>query len=103
MTDISRPRKAEPFENEPFTHDLVALLRECVDPAWYLETYPDVAAAGLDAVEHFTRFGARERRDPNRWFNSEWYAAVHSEVLIPLGTWTYFAGSRPRVTRCRSA
>ena len=98
MTDISRPRKAEPFENEPFTHDLVALLRECVDPAWYLETYPDVAAAGLDAVEHFTRFGARERRDPNRWFNSEWYAAVHSEVkagrLDPITHYLMHGASR---------
>lgn len=35
-----------------------------VDAAWYLATYPDVAAAGLDPQEHYDRFGRAEGRLP---------------------------------------
>jgi hypothetical protein len=34
------------------------------DPEWYLRTYPDVATSGMDAAEHYLRFGANESRDP---------------------------------------
>jgi SAM-dependent methyltransferase len=34
------------------------------DPEWYLRTYPDVATSGMDAAEHYLRFGANEGRDP---------------------------------------
>jgi hypothetical protein len=49
-------------------------LRSIVDPEWYLQRYPDVSAAGLDPVLHFSTSGAAERRDPNAWFDSVWYA-----------------------------
>ncbi|WP_289018877.1 glycosyltransferase [Desulfobacter postgatei] len=35
-----------------------------VDAKWYLEQYPDVAAAGMDAQLHYERYGAREGRLP---------------------------------------
>ncbi len=35
-----------------------------VDKKWYLETYPDVAAAGIDPVIHFEKHGRREGRIP---------------------------------------
>lgn len=35
-----------------------------VDAAWYLATYPDVAAAGMDPQEHYDRFGRAEGRLP---------------------------------------
>ena len=34
------------------------------DPKWYLETYPDVAAAGVDPEDHYRNFGAKEGRLP---------------------------------------
>ncbi|NYS60319.1 glycosyltransferase [Vreelandella salicampi] len=34
------------------------------DPAWYLQQYPDVAAAGIDPWEHFGRHGWGEGRYP---------------------------------------
>lgn len=59
---------------------LRALVRESgfFDPAWYLEKYPDVAAAGLDALDHYVRFGAAELRDPHPYFNAVWYAKHHA-------------------------
>jgi hypothetical protein len=43
------------------------------DPDWYLATYADVASAGLDPLEHYCRYGAREHRMPNAWFDDRWY------------------------------
>lgn len=34
------------------------------DPAWYLETYPDVKEAGVDPAEHYVRHGLKEGRLP---------------------------------------
>ena len=35
-----------------------------VDKEWYLDTYPDVAAAGIDPAIHFERHGRFEGRLP---------------------------------------
>jgi glycosyltransferase involved in cell wall biosynthesis len=50
------------------------------DIGWYLETYPDVAARGVDPIRHYVRHGAREGRDPNRLFSSTWYLATYPDV-----------------------
>lgn len=34
------------------------------DPIWYIETYPDVPAAGIDPWEHYCRIGRSEGRQP---------------------------------------
>lgn len=41
---------------------------------YYLERYPDVAAAGVDAVDHYLKFGGAEGRDPSDCFSSSGYA-----------------------------
>ncbi|WP_419729509.1 hypothetical protein [Lichenicola sp.] len=51
------------------------------DPDWYLKTYPDVAAAGLDPIRHFFEDGAREGRNPNAFFKTEWYLAQNQDVV----------------------
>lgn len=51
------------------------------DQAWYLESYPDVAARKVDPVSHYVRHGAREGRDPNRLFSSSWYLANNPDVM----------------------
>lgn len=58
------------------------LIRESglFDADWYLETYPDVAARGVDPLLHYLRHGAREGRDPNSLFSSSWYMATYPEV-----------------------
>ncbi len=44
------------------------------DPAYYLETYPDIAAAGIDPFEHYVNYGAKEGRNPSARFNTKFYA-----------------------------
>lgn len=64
------------------------LMAELLDPAWYLTRYPDIAASNTDPHDHFVRYGAAEKRDPNAFFDSAWYIEHHPDVaasgLIPL-------------------
>ena len=53
----------------------VASSDQGVDAAWYLATYPDVALAGMDPVEHYLRHGWGEGRDPRPDFSTTAYAA----------------------------
>jgi hypothetical protein len=47
------------------------------DAPYYLRTYPDVGAAGLDPFLHYLHFGYREYRKPNALFNPRLYANRH--------------------------
>ncbi|MDB5733330.1 MAG: glycosyl transferase family 2, partial [Variovorax sp.] len=50
------------------------------DREWYLATYPDVAARGMDAAVHYVNFGAREGRAPGPWFSGEGYLQHNPDV-----------------------
>ncbi len=50
------------------------------DDDWYRETYPDVAAAGADPLDHFMTTGWREDRQPGPGFDGRYYRAVHPDV-----------------------
>ncbi|TCK07245.1 hypothetical protein [Marinobacterium mangrovicola] len=50
------------------------------DAAWYLKTYPDVAASELTPVEHYLKFGADEGRNPSPEFDTHWYVQVNPDV-----------------------
>lgn len=64
------------------------------DRAWYLATYPDIAAAGTDPAAHYVRSGGREGRDPGPNFSSEGYLARYPDVAS--------AGANPLVHYLRS-
>lgn len=40
---------------------------------WYVQHYPDVAAAGLDPVEHYLRHGVVDGRNPSLYFDTRYY------------------------------
>jgi GT2 family glycosyltransferase/cephalosporin hydroxylase len=50
------------------------------DAAWYLGQNPDVAAAGIDPLEHYLKWGAGEGRNPNPLFQAAWYLARNPDV-----------------------
>ncbi len=65
--------------------DDAALIGEIVgsglfEPAWYLAHNADVAAAALDPATHFARFGMREGRMPNPYFDLAWYARENPDI-----------------------
>ena len=50
------------------------------DSAYYIATYPDVAASREDPFLHFMRFGTVERRNPNIMFDMGWYLDQNPDV-----------------------
>lgn len=66
-------------------HDLWAaeVLRRSVffDRTWYLATYPDVAASGIDPAEHYVRYGAPEGREPSPWFSGATYLEKNPDLV----------------------
>ena len=51
------------------------------DPQWYLKQYPDVAAAGLDPLDHYLTAGGYEGRNPSARFDSHWYLEQNPDVF----------------------
>lgn len=47
------------------------------DADWYLKTYPDVAALGMDPAEHYLKYGADMLRDPGPTFSTRFYRDTH--------------------------
>lgn len=61
---------------------------------YYVQTYPDVLLAisqGIfkSAEEHFTKYGAKEGRNPNAFFDSKYYLAQNPDVLQAVAAGTF--------------
>lgn len=50
------------------------------DADWYLETYPDIADAGVDPAEHYLKYGAEEGRLPSAYFDGNWYLQRYPDI-----------------------
>ena len=59
-----------------------------LNPEWYLQNYTDVAAANIDPLEHYLRYGWKEGRDPSDCFSTQKYLEKYSwlkeENICPL-------------------
>ena len=64
------------------------------DYVYYLQNNPDVAAAGVDAFQHFQQFGWKEGRDPNALFDTSGYLETYADVkaagINPLDHYNQF-------------
>lgn len=74
--------KSPSVQDDPREAVLARAMAGFFDTAWYLERYPDVAAADLHPLLHFLRHGLSERRDPNRFFDSAWYCEHYPDVAV---------------------
>lgn len=50
------------------------------DEAWYVARFPDVAALGLDPIDHWLRIGSRLGRSPGPAFDTAYYLATYPDV-----------------------
>lgn len=50
------------------------------DAEWYLASYPDVAARGVNPLLDYLERGGFEGRNPNPHFDSSWYLATNPDV-----------------------
>jgi hypothetical protein len=80
---------------DPFAHYLDDMLSEqreafpdlqviapsgLIDPNYYLINGSDVHEAALDPAEHFCRYGWRESRKPNIYFDMHWYLHTNPQI-----------------------
>jgi hypothetical protein len=60
----------------------------------YLATYADVAAAGINPLDHYHTFGWKEGRDPSVNFDTTSYLAAYADVdaahVDPLAHFLHF-------------
>lgn len=73
------------------------------DADYYLRRNPDVAAAGLDPVNHYIERGASELRDPGPYFSTRWYVERYPDVAAsgknPLHHFIVYGYSERRLPR----
>lgn len=50
------------------------------DAEWYTREYPDVAASGIDPLQHYAVHGTVDRRNPSAGFDAAWYLAAYPDV-----------------------
>jgi len=78
-------------------------LKEDFDERYYLQRYPDVAAANIDPIAHYIEFGSAELRDPSPSFNTKYYLAANPDVkasgMNPLLHFVIAGRSEGRITR----
>jgi len=98
------PRWAPPSPDTGRTRALEDLAASpWFDRDWYNEHYADVAAAGIDAVEHYHDHGWSEGRDPGPYFSSRFYLDTYPDAatsgMVPLLHFTRYGlkeGHLPR-------
>lgn len=67
------------WDEYKLTYDGIARLlkqADAFDADYYCKTYPDIAEAGVDPLEHWINTGVREGRDPSAWFKTGYYMRV---------------------------
>lgn len=60
--------------------DVIGTIRKDFDENYYLATYPDIAAGGINPVEHYAIHGWQEGRDPAPWFSTKGYLDIHHDI-----------------------
>src|SRR6266403_2067526 len=66
---------------DPVDRDAAVILASGLfDSSWYLAENPDVAAVGMNPVEHYVRHGWREGRDPSPSFITRGYLSANPDV-----------------------
>lgn len=76
---------------------------EWFDEQWYLDQYPDVRTAKIDAVEHYFMHGRKENRNPGAGFDTAYYLRsnpdVANSVINPLWHFIRFGRKEGRLPR----
>ena len=64
-----------------YTKDYKTVCRSGLfDRKWYLKHNPDVAAAGVDPLQHYLEIGWKEGRNPSEKFNTKDYLIFNTDV-----------------------
>jgi len=90
------------LRQEPFPDFDVVAASHLLDPNYYLMNGSDVHDAQHEPVEHYCKYGWRERRKPNIYFDPNWYLQTNPQVeRLQINPLVYYilegeaAGRRP--------
>ena len=78
--EIAITRSQKLHEADDLAEILVLQRSGLFDGGWFLVRNPDLAEPGADPLRHFHRFGWRENRWPNAYFEPLWYIAQYADV-----------------------
>ena len=97
---IYPPVVASQIDVETIDSELILQLSGLFDSDYYLEQNPDLAAAGLDPVQHYLEHGYKEGRNPSAIFNSAKYLSENVDVRVsganPLRHWVLYGSKEKR-------
>ncbi|WP_322078629.1 glycosyltransferase [Burkholderia cepacia] len=97
---VSQPAAEMAFASRVQSPEEMDPARALFDAPWYLQQYPDVISADMDPWEHFSSFGWREGRRPNREFNTSFYIDSNPDVaqagVNPLHHWALYGKAEGR-------
>ena len=89
------------FKKHSWEYKLLSKSKE-FNKKWYLQTYPDVAKAKVDPIEHYINHGWKEGRNPGPTFNTVSYLTLNPDVrnanINPLIHWERFGRQERRNT-----
>jgi hypothetical protein len=54
-------------------HEVVAVPTRMFSDTYYRARYPDMADSSIDSFQHYLRLGIQQNREPNCWFEPNWY------------------------------
>jgi glycosyltransferase involved in cell wall biosynthesis len=64
----------------PLRADWASIVSQLFSEEWYIASYPDIARAGVSAIDHFMTVGWAEGRSPCPLFDTEWYFQTYPDV-----------------------
>ena len=74
-------RRGSARQSRARARDRAAIMAaDLFDRQWYLCNYKDVADTGMDPLDHFLEYGAKEGRNPNQVFDTAWYLRRNPDV-----------------------
>lgn len=79
-TFFKKSKSKNQKSNKAHTFNDDELVRLFFSESFYLETYKDIAEAGIDPFEHYMNYGWKEMRDPSPAFNTSYYLLEHKDV-----------------------
>ena len=74
------PAPAQPADKIKVSRKDIKITEPFFDAAYYLERYPDIAAGGIDPLEHYLTYGWREGRDPSPTFSTNYYLGTNQDI-----------------------
>lgn len=86
MRYIFRPKYAAPKTDTPKAEDPAVDYSRIFSSAYYLSKYPDVRMGwGGSALDHYTRYGAKEGRCPSATFDPAYYRKTYKDLDQAFG------------------